>query len=85
MKELQAIGLKIEALSTKAQPLARIVDTQAPNSSAWKLAATELVTMTKESLDLARALDDQNILEVAQSAAATVRTQCPVEAAAVGL
>jgi hypothetical protein len=41
--------------------------------------------MTKESLDLARALGDPNILDVAESAAASVRTQCPIEAEKVGL
>ena len=80
-----AIGLSIEELSIKAQPFAHIVDTAPPNSLPWKKAATELCRLTKESLDLARALGEPNILDAAESAAARVRNQCPVEAAAAGL
>jgi hypothetical protein len=35
--------------------------------------------------DLARALNDENILEVAKSAAERVRNQCPIEATMAGL
>jgi hypothetical protein len=47
--------------------------------------AGELARMSKESLDLARALGEPGILEIAEGAAARVRNQCPVEAAAAGL
>jgi hypothetical protein len=49
LKALRGIGLRIEEPSRKAQPLARIVDTEPPNSIQWKLAATELVATAKES------------------------------------
>jgi hypothetical protein len=77
--------LRIEELSIKAQPFAHIVDTEPPNSAQWKDAAGELCRLTKESLDLARVLGEPNMLEIAESAAARVRAQCPVEAAAAGL
>jgi hypothetical protein len=80
-----ALGLRIEELSIRAQPFAHIVDTESRNSLPWKNAAGELCRLTKESLDLARALGDPNILSAAESAAARVRSQCPVEAAAAGL
>jgi hypothetical protein len=85
LKELQAIGQKIETLSTRAQPFAHIVDFESPNSIQWQNAARELCRLTRESLDLARALDNPNILEIAESAAARVRTSCPVEAERAGL
>jgi hypothetical protein len=80
-----AIWLRIEELSIKAQPFAHIVDTEPPNSLPWKNAAVELCRVTKESLDLARALGDPPILDAAESAAGRVRTQCPAEAEKVGL
>jgi hypothetical protein len=83
--ELKAIGERIETLSREAQPLARIVDTEPRNSVNWKQAAVELCRLTAESLELARALGEPEILEIAESAAAKVRTNCPLEAEAVGL
>jgi hypothetical protein len=54
-------------------------------SVAWKNAATQLARIARESLDLARALGEPGILEIAESAAARVRSQSPVEAEAAGL
>jgi hypothetical protein len=76
---------RLKELSVKAQPLARIVDHEPPSSTEWKLAATKLAVITKESLALAHRLGQKNILDIAQSAAARVRNQCPVEAEKVGL
>jgi hypothetical protein len=75
----------LREFSRKAQALARIIDAEPPNSVAWRNAARELARLTKESLDLARALNGQNILEFAESAAERVRNSCPVEASAAGL
>jgi hypothetical protein len=83
--EMRAIGLRIEELSREAQSLARIIDTEPPNSVNWKQAAVELARVSKESLELAWTLADPNILEIAENAAARVRTNCPLEAAAAGL
>jgi hypothetical protein len=83
--EMRAIGLRIEELSREAQPLARIIDTEPRNSVNWKQAAVELARVSKESLELAWTMADPNILEIAENAAATVRTNCPLEAAAAGL
>jgi hypothetical protein len=85
LKELRAIGLRIEELSHQAQPLARIVDTEPHNSGQWRNAAAELARLSKESLELARTLADPDILAIASEAAARVRTNCPLEAEAAGL
>ena len=85
LQESLAIGLRLEELSREAQPLARIIDTEPPNSVNWKQAAVELARVSKESLELAWTLADPNILEIAENAAARVRTNCPLEAAAAGL
>jgi hypothetical protein len=78
-------GCSIEALSIKAQPFAQVVDTEPRNSARWKHAAGELARIAKESLDLARAQGQPDILAIAESAAARVRSQCPLEAEAAGL
>jgi hypothetical protein len=85
LKEMRATGLRIEALSARAQPLARIIDTEPPNSLNWQHAAVELCRVAAESLELARALGEPEILEIAENAAARVRTRCPIESAAAGL
>jgi len=85
LKEMRALGLRIEELSRKAQSLTRIVDHKPPNSVAWQNAVREFARLTKESLDLARMLGDPNILEIAETVGACVRGECPVEAVAAGL
>ena len=85
LKAMLKAGQRIEALSRKAQDFARTLDTEPPNSANWKNAAVELCRLSAESLELARALGQPEILEIAENAAARVRTRCPIEAAAAGL
>ena len=80
-----AAGQKIERLSGRAQPLARIVDSTPPNSPQRIAAARELCRVVKRCLELAVATGNPAIIETAQSSAARVREMCPVEAADVGL
>jgi hypothetical protein len=47
--------------------------------------AGDLCRVSKESLELARVQSDQNIIEIATTAADQVRTQCPVESEEVAL
>jgi hypothetical protein len=56
-----------------------------PNSVAWQNAVGELCRVTRECLEFARVQSDRNMLDVAESAAARVRTQCPIEAGAAGV
>ena len=81
---LLAAGKRIEDLSRRAQPLARIVDTAPPNSPHRIAAARELCRITKKCVELAVAQGDQAI-EIAESSAASVHEMCPVEAADAGL
>jgi hypothetical protein len=53
--------------------------------AAWKNATGELCRVTRECLELARVQGESGIIEIAESAAAKVRGQCPIEAAMAGL
>jgi hypothetical protein len=48
-------------------------------------AAIAVCRISKECVEVARAQGEPGILEIALNAAARVRTDCPLEAAAVGL
>jgi hypothetical protein len=56
-----------------------------PNSVAWRNAAGELARVSKECVNLALRQGDPDIIDIATTAAARVKTQCPVEAEKAGL
>jgi hypothetical protein len=73
MRELRQIGRRLEILSRRAQPLARIVDSSPRDSLLWRQAAEKLSELTGECYRLAIRTGSEELIREAKASVAVVK------------